>query len=280
MLTNDSVNEIGYFVPYSSNNLFVNYFPAKEYEKKPVLLIIHWMDSRGHVGNKIYNQIASYFSSHNYPVFIFDQLGSGNSKGQFEYPKKQKNQIITIYNHIRQKLAKEYTINSSEIKVIPVAHSIAGVSLMYAVNNGILVDKLIWLGGPPSHGRSIKKGILKEYGRTGYLKFRLFGYIDIASGLIGRPIVQKLFGFKVRLKDMNRHMLTSHGASMMKKRPDISILGIFGTKDEYMTVQDLKTEIPDGSNTHIKCVIIEEATHNFETHVHDVMTNIEKFITE
>ena len=260
-------------IPVGNFTLFVKFYKPSKLTSDTFLILLHWMDSRGSRGNRIYHEISDHFASKGIPVFLFDQSGSGGSSGPFYYPKKQANQVIDVYNYALTQLNSIDKERNWEL--IPIAHSIAGVTIMHALNSGLQFKMLVWLGGPPSHGNSVRNSLKKE--NVGLFKFKVAGVLDKVSGVFGKPIYHKMFGFKLRLKDM-QEILKCHGAEMMIKRDDIKILGIFGTNDQYMTLNDLYEALPLDLYSHFRREIIEGATHSFEDHLPEVIHFLDEFI--
>ena len=231
------------------------------------------MDVRGHKGNSIYDKLGSFFSSKGIPVFLFDILGSGKSKGPFEFPQQQKDQIATVYHHVQG------TITGGGYTIIPIVHSISAVAIMCAINEGLPVKRLIWLGGPPSHANSIERDI-KSHGRLTWFMYRFMAKVDIVSGLIGFPLTRKLFGFRLRLKDMRKSFATAHGAKMMILHKELDILAVFGSKDEYLKLEDIDKGFPEAESKHVTRIIIDGANHSFQEHVNELLEILQKFISK
>lgn len=263
-----------YFIPYKTYQLYVKSFNSPESNSiKTVLLLVHWMDVRGHRGNTIYDKIGSYFANRGIPVFLFDVLGSGKSKGPFEYPQQQKDQIVTVHNYIQEQ------IKDRDYNIIPIVHSISAVAIMCAINEGLPVKRLIWLGGPPSHANSIKRGI-KSDGIFNWYVYRFFAFVDIFSGKIGFPLTRKLFGFRLRLHEMYKSFSKAHGAKMMLPHKELDILAIFGTKDEYLKLEDIDKEFPKDQSAHITRILIDEANHGFQEHISQLLEILDDFVSK
>ena len=272
-------NEFSYYITNKENKLFVKFFKpiSINNEITTALLIVHWMDKRGFEGNSIYNKISTYFAlEKGIPVFIFDIQGTGKSKGIFEYPQKQKEQIKTVYEHINQKLQEDFN-TSITWSIIPLVHSISAVALMNAINNGLPIKRLIWIGGPPSHYKSLKREVSKE-GRFTWLKFRTMAFLDNFTGIIGFPLTFKIFGFKLRLKDIQKSFSKANGAKMMLPHTELDILAVFGSVDQYMNESDIQEEFPKEKSKHINIKIIEGADHGFENRVEELIEVITEFI--
>jgi hypothetical protein len=272
-------DEFNYYIPYRDNQLFIKYFKPKNtrFDFSICLFVIHWMDIRGHKGNSIYNKFGEYFSSTiGFPVFIFDILGSGNSKGVFEYPQNQKSQIATVFYHINSKLKLEF-LQNIDWTIIPIVHSISIIPVLTAINEGLPIKELIWLGGPPSHAKSLKRAI-KSDGFYYWYIYRFLGYVDIFSGKFGLPIRRKLFGFKLRLQDLNKSFSKAHGAKMMLQNKNMKFLAIFGSKDEYMRLSDIEEELPEERSKHVRKIILDGANHSFEQHFEELIKIINDFI--
>ena len=272
-----------YYIPYKEFKLQVKFFKPTILSTKTstCILFIHWMDARGYRGNPIYNQLGEYYSqTQGIPVFIYDILGSGNSKGKFEFPKNQKDQVATVYHHIIEKLANEY---ASEMtwNIIPIAHSISIIALMSAISEGLLVSKLIWIGGPPSHTKSFKYDIQKR-GRLAWYSYYFLSRLDIVSGKFGLPFSRNIFGFKLRLKDIRKYFSDVHGAKMLLSHPDIDALAIFGSEDEYMSQADITEEFgyfEDGKYTkNVKIIVLNGANHSFKGRTEELKKYIFQFI--
>lgn len=265
-----------YFIPYKKNQLYVKVFNPPDYNPsslKSVLLLVHWMDVRGHMGNSIYDKIGLFFSEKGIPVFLFDTLGSGRSKGSFEFLISQKDQIITVYKHIQEKFS------DGDYIIIPIVHSISAVAIMYAIDAGLPIKRLIWLGGPPSHSNSIKRDI-KSKGRFTWVLYRTMGKIDSISGLIGFPITRKLFGFRLRISKMQKSFSKAHGARMMLPHTEMDILAVFGTKDKYLKLDDIDKEFPEEESKHITRIIMDGADHSFQDHIDELLEVIQSFINK
>ena len=270
-----------YNLPYNGNKLFIKFFKPKNtnFEITTCFLLVHWMDVRGHKGNSIYEKIGEYYSSSiGIPVFLFDIQGSGNSKGVFEFPQKQKDQIKIVYDHILNKLNEEFTITKTWT-IIPIVHSISAVALMSAINEGLPIKRLIWIGGPPSHGKSLKREISSR-GPFAWYKFRFMAFIDIFSGFFGLPLTIKFFGFKLRLKDIRKSFSKADGAKMMLPHTELDILTIFGSDDQYMRLSDIDEEFPAKFSKHIKRVILPRADHSFENSHEELEKIINEFINK
>jgi len=278
-ITDNPVSQTNeYFIPYKNNSLYVKYFKPFTHNKdlKTCLFFVHWMDVRGHRGNSIYEKMGMYFSDQGVPVFLFDILGSGQSKGTFEYPQQQKDQVKAVFNNIVSKLQKEFG-SQTNFTIIPIVHSISAIALMSAVNEGLPITRLIWLGGPPSHAKSIKRDIQSK-GHFSWFMYRFIGRIDKISGKIGHPITRKLFGFRLRLKDMTYYFPRANGAKMMLPHTEMDILAIFGSKDQYLELSDIDEEFPREQSKHITKTVIEGANHSFEEHIDELIKIINEFL--
>ena len=258
-----------YYIPYKEFKLQVKFFKPTNISTKTstCILFIHWMDARGYRGNPIYNQLGEYYSQNQgLPVFIYDILGSGNSKGTFEFPKNQKDQVATVYHHIIEKLADEYD-SAITWNIIPLAQSISIISLVSAISEGLPVSKLIWIGGPPSHTKSFKYDIQKR-GRLAWYSYNFLSRLDIVSGRFGWTFTRNIFGFQLRLKDIRKYFSDVHGAKMLLAHPDIDVLAIFGSEDEYMNQNDITEEFgyfEDSKYTkNVKIMVLKGANHSFK----------------
>ena len=272
---------VEYYLPYKDNQLFVKYFKPDHVNLKlsTCLLLVHWMDNRGHKGNSIYNKIGTYYATTiGIPVFLFDIQGSGESTGNFEFPERQKYQIKTVYEHIAIKLDQEYN-STRKWAIIPVVHSISAIAVMSAIDEGLPIKSLIWIAGPPSHFKSLRRE-LSSRAKLGWYKFRFMAFIDTFSGLIGLPLKTKLFGYKFRVKDLYKGFSNANGAKMMLSHPEMDILALFGSADPYMRLSDLDEEFPKELSKHIKRVIVSGADHSFEMHVEELITMINEFINK
>lgn len=270
-----------YNLPYNGNNLYIKFFKPEipNIDLSISILLVHWMDVRGHRGNSLYSKLGDYYSSSKgIPVFLFDLQGSGKSKGVFEFPQKQKDQIKTVYEHILTKLSEEYNI-SKTWTIIPIVHSISAVALMSAINEGLPIQRLIWIGGPPSHAKSLQREISAR-GPFAWYKFRFMAFIDTISGSLGLPLTTKFFGFKLRLKDIRKSFSTANGAKMMLPHTEIDILTVFGSEDQYMRLSDIEEEFPKGISKHISNVIITGADHSFENSADELEKIIDEFINK
>ena len=270
-----------YFLLYKDVKLFVKYYEPTTINRElsTCLLFVHWMDVRGYKGNSIYEKMATYFSQElGIPVCLFDILGSGQSKGTFEFPQKQKDQIKVVYDDLVLKLRENFD-SEIDFKIVPIVHSISAVAIMSAINDGLPVSRLIWLGGPPSHAKSIKRDI-KSQGKTTWFMYRFMGYVDVFSGKLGFPLTRKLFGFKLRLKDMTHYFAKANGARMMLPHTEMDIMAIFGTKDEYLELSDIEEEFPQKQSIHITRILIEGANHSFEDHINELIKIISEFVSK
>ena len=274
-------NEFEYFLPYKDSKLFVKFYkPIQVNVELPTcFLLVHWMDNRGYKGNSIYDKIGTYYAtSKGIPVFLFDIQGSGKSTGIFEFPECQKKQIKLIYENITVKLNKEFSLSKKWV-IIPIVHSISVIAVMSAVEEGLDISDLIWIAGPPSHFISLKRAI-SERGHFSWIKFRIMVFIDRFSGIIGLPIKMKIFGFKLRMKDLYKNFSKANGAKMMLRHPELNILAIFGTKDPYMKLSDIDEEFPKEISKHVRKVIVPGADHSFERHVEELIETINEFINK
>ena len=183
-----------------------------------------------------------------------------------------------MYNDIIVKLRKTY-VSETNFTIIPIVHSISAVAIMSAINDGLPIKRLIWLGGPPSHAKSIKRDI-KSKGHFTWFIYRFMGQVDRISGNIGLPITRKLFGFRLRLKDMTSNFSRANGAKLMLPHTEMDILAIFGTKDEYLKLSDIEEEFPKEQSKHIIQVILEEANHSFEKHIEELIKIINEFLSK
>lgn len=280
-ITDNSVTQTNeYFIPYKDNNLYIKYFRPTTLNKdlKTCLFFVHWMDVRGHRGNSIYEKMGTYYAdTQGIPVFLFDILGSGKSKGTFEYPQQQKDQVKAVYDNIVSTLQAEFG-QEINFTIIPIVHSISAVALMSAVNEGLPITRLIWLGGPPSHAKSIKRDIQSK-GHFSWFMYRFMGHVDTLSGRIGHPITRKLFGFRLRLKDMTYYFPRANGAKMMLPHTEMDILTIFGTEDQYLKLSDIDEEFPKEQSEHITRIVIKGANHSFEAHIDELINKINQFLT-
>ncbi len=271
--------ESEYYLPYKDSQLFVKFFQPSmlKNDVSTCIFFVHWMDVRGFKGNGIYDKMGVYYTNTmGIPVFIFDILGSGKSTGTFEYPDQQKDQIKTVYDDIIRKLQENYG-SSDNFTIVPIVHSISAVAIMSAVNEGLPITRLIWLGGPPSHAKSIKRDI-KSQGHATWFMYRFMGLVDRISGKIGLPITRKLFGFRLRLKDMTYNFSRANGARMMLPHTEMDILAIFGSEDEYLELSDIDEEFPEEQSKHVTKVILEGANHSFEKHINELIKIINEFL--
>ena len=275
------LSAVEYYLPYKENQLFVKYFKPDQVNLKfsTCLLLVHWMDNRGHKGNSIYNKIGSYYSTTmGLPVFLFDIQGSGESTGNFEFPERQKDQIKIVYEHISITLDQEYHL-TKKWTIIPVVHSISAIAVMSAIDEGLSIKSLIWIAGPPSHFKSLRRE-LSSRAKLGWYKFRFMAFIDTFSGIIGLPLKTKLFGFKFRVKDLYKGFSKANGANMMLNHPEMDILAFFGSADPYLRLSDIDAEFPKELSKHIRRVIVPGADHSFEMHVEELITTINEFINK
>lgn len=247
---------------------------------RPIMLIwLHWTDSRGSSALNIYENFGKAFSQLGYPVVLFDQLGSGEkSTGTFEFPKEMADQFIAVANHALGILNQNFAKSDFQWRVVALGHSLGGVILMHAVEKGFPIVGSVFLSVPPSHGRSLRRYILQEHGRLLYLAFHLLARIDPLLGRLGTPLTTKLFGFTFRWKDVLRVFLRTHAARMAAVHPEIPVLAIFGDRDEYITLEDIEIELPEGKYPWIKRIIIENATHDMLAYQKEVFSLIQDFL--
>jgi len=251
------------------------WLPDKLNPNLAILLVwIHWMDSRGYLALTIYENFAKRFTDIGYPVLLFDQVGSGKSNGKWEFPEYQAQQLQSITEEGIKILRSKLAIN--KWKIIGLGHSLGGVTLMWAVMKGFPFSKGVFLSVPPSHGRSIKREIKN---RGHWRRFQLMSYFDIVTGMMGFPLTFNLFGFKLRLKDLRKHMLTSHAVRMSGKLPKFPILAIFGSNDIYISDMDIALEL-NNKFPWIRKIIIPSATHDMEVHQKQVFQLIQAFIED
>ena len=254
----------------------------KENIKDVVLIWIHWMDSRGFSESlELYPNFAKYFAQKGYPVILYDQLGSGKSTGLWEFPKKQADQFITVAKKGLTLIVNEIpSLDANKLRIIGIGHSLGGVTLMHAIERGFHMPMGFFVSVPPSHGFSIKKGYSKRYGVLKYWTFLLLSYIDPILEKVRKPLYFNFFGFKVRLKDIRKEMMTSHAALMAIKHPEIPIIAIFGDNDEYISLDEIKRFLPEGKYPWIKRIILHGATHSMLTHQKDLFKIVEQHIEE
>lgn len=271
-----------YYIPYKESKLFVKFFKPDVLSQTTCIFLVHWMDTRGHIGNKLYNQLGDYYSKEQgIPVFLFDILGSGRSQGKFEMHYQQKDQIKIVYSHIKGKLSEEFGSEMSWT-IIPLTHSISVISVLTAVDEGLPITKLIWIGGPPSHKKSFDRAIKSE-GHVAWYMYLLLSRLDSVSGIIGIKMRRKIFGFNLRLKDIRKYFSDAHGAKMILNHPEISVLAVFGAEDEYMNESDIIDEFGSlestGNHNHVKIVVLEGANHSFKGKTEQLIKILNPFIS-